>query len=78
MVIAMEKSKVPNNIGELHHFFGITDYYRKFMPLFEDITKIPTVSEMQQHVAAAFTTNMHTLSTSMQHTEQSVTSLTRK
>ena len=36
---ATEKLKEPSNIDELHHFLGLTGYYRKFIPLFADITK---------------------------------------
>ena len=29
----------PKNIDGLHHFLGLASYYRKFVPLFADITK---------------------------------------
>ena len=38
-VTALEKLKEPNNIGDLHYFFGLIGYYKKFVPLFIDITK---------------------------------------
>ena len=38
-VTAIKKLKEPNSIDELHHFLGLTGYYRKFTKLFADITK---------------------------------------
>ena len=38
-VSATEKLKEPSNIDELHHCLGLTGYYRKFIPLFADVTK---------------------------------------
>ena len=32
----------PKNIDELHHFLGLTSYYRRFKPPFADITKPST------------------------------------
>ena len=29
----------PKNVDELHHFIGVTSWYRKFIPVFADITK---------------------------------------
>ena len=29
----------PSNVNKLHHFLRLRDYYRKFVPLFADITK---------------------------------------
>ena len=37
-VIETEKLKEPNNVDELYHFLSLTGYYRKFTPLFVDIT----------------------------------------
>ena len=31
--------KEPGNIDKLHHFLGLIHYYRKFIPLFADVTK---------------------------------------
>ena len=35
----MKKLEEPSNIDELHHFQSLTGYYRKFVLLFDDITK---------------------------------------
>ena len=38
-VSAIEKLKELSNIDKLDHFLSLTDYYRKFIPLFTDVTK---------------------------------------
>ena len=38
-VTAFEKLKEPSNIDKLHHFLCLEGYYRKFIPLFTNITK---------------------------------------
>ena len=38
-VSAIKKFRKPSNIDELHHFLGLTGYYRKFIPLFTNVTK---------------------------------------
>ena len=37
---AIKRLKEPSNIDELHDFLSLTGYYRKFIPLFTDITKL--------------------------------------
>ena len=37
--ISHKKLKEPSNIDELCHFIGLIGYYRKFSPLFADVTK---------------------------------------
>ena len=38
-VSAIKKLKEPSNIGEIHHFLGLTGYYRKYIPFFTNVTK---------------------------------------
>ena len=38
-VSAIKKLKEPSNIDELHHFLGLMDFYRKFIPLYANVTK---------------------------------------
>ena len=38
-IVTITNLAVPNNIDEICHFLGLTSYYRKFIPLFADITK---------------------------------------
>ena len=38
-LIAITNLREPNNMDELCHFPGLTSYYRRFIPLFADITK---------------------------------------
>ena len=39
-VSVIEKLKEPINIDELCHFIGLTGYYKTFVPLFTDVTKL--------------------------------------
>ena len=38
-MLTITKLVIPKNIDELHHFHGLTGYYRKFVPLFTVIMK---------------------------------------
>ena len=46
--IAIKNLSEPENIDELHHFLGLSGYYRKFIPVFADITK-PLKNTQERH-----------------------------
>ena len=43
------KNLVPKNIDKLHHFLGLTGYYRKFVPLFADVTNPLSKTALEGH-----------------------------
>ena len=60
-VTAVQKLKEPSNIDKLFHFLSLTGYYRKFIPLFTNVTeplnkllKKDTKFQLSQQYQAAF------------------------